>query len=747
MAGLTFSDGAGPALQLVMATLAIACAVCAWRFPTATRRDGLGTSVAGDQVDRRIEQLQDMQWLLRENELRFRSLLDTQADVIMRRDAESKLTFVNVAFCRTFGVPSEDVLGTAFAPSVVEHQAAGSEPGIAAGGGLTLSNIRRFENCVTTIDGPRWFAWQEHDIPTADGQTFDVQTVGRDITLARLAAIELSQARDQAEAANRAKSRFLAAMSHEIRTPMNGILGMAGLLTETQLTPEQQTYTRAVNQSARTLLALIDEILDFSKIEAGKLTLQHNAFGLEACVQNAVELLAPRAHEKGLEIAWTFEPQLCRLMIGDEVRVRQILLNLISNAVKFTERGGVIVTATRGPKMDQVLLSVKDTGIGIAPAALRTIFSEFEQSGEHLGRRLGGTGLGLAISRRLAQAMGGDVTVTSTIGRGATFTAALNLPVSSTEHVTKTDPQCFAEPRSASMPKRAAIVLDRLIERRALATTLEYLGVVAEEIDAEDPSEHFENAAATGQPVDLVIIDGEELPSRGGALLSHARRSAGPLKVRGIVLLSSLGRSSLADFRNQGFDGYLVRPIRRQALDALLRTEATTALPGDSIDPDGTSIATLHPTTVLLPRKRRVLLAEDNAINALLAESVLAKAGCETRLVTNGLQAIETIRASFAGSIPAFDIILMDVHMPELDGLEAAVEITRLAKALAATRPPIIALTANAFAEDRMRCLDAGMSDYLAKPFERAELLTILDHWCQGQSISTAHPTDDEAAA
>ena len=659
-----------------------------------------------------------MQWLLREDEARYRNLLDTQADIIVRRQADGLITFINTAFSRTFGVDAEQAIGMVFEPTVLDREEANGGDGCAG-----HSPARRFVELLDTVDGPRWFAWEEHRAPAADGMSLDLQLIGRDITAARFAAAELAKARDQAEAANRAKSRFLAAMSHEIRTPMNGILGMSGLLMDTPLSQEQRTYLRAVDQSAKTLLALIDEILDFSKIEAGKLTLQAEPFALDNAVQSAVELLAPRAHEKGLEIAWTFDQALPRAVIGDEARVRQILLNLVGNAVKFTERGGILIAVSMGESEGRVQITVKDTGPGIETEALGTLFSEFEQLENSIGRRQDGTGLGLAISKRLARAMGGDIAVSSAPGRGATFTVDLALPPC---------PQARAAipsagPGSAPQATRAALVMDRLIERRALGCALKAAGVAVDELDEVDAVARIEAAAEQGLPVDLVVVDAEEDAAVAGALLACARRCAPGRDVRGIVLIGALARGELRPFRAHGFDGYLLRPVRPQSLLAQLGGHCNRLDEGSDTAPSSAGAAFVHRGP-----KRRVLLAEDNPINALLASSVLDKSNCITRVVPDGRQALEAIKATANNPAERFDIVLMDVHMPELDGLEAARLIRQLGRSMQV--PPIVALTANAFPEDRISCLNAGMSDYLAKPFERADLERVLARWCGAQT-------------
>jgi PAS domain S-box-containing protein len=349
----------GPAHLLLAAAAALAMSTVVWSFrsnhgqerwpaiesPTAAQSsnpavDTKGAQQAfdhtGEHLERRLEELKDVAWELRDNEARYRNLLDTQQDVISRRDDQGQLTFANASFCRIFGVESANVLGSTFAPIVLACDVPG-------GTAKSLPSRHAVQE-VETVSGPRWFTFEEHRVPGADLGCYEIQTIGRDITGQRKFESELADARDQALAADRAKSRFLAAMSHEIRTPMNGILGMASLLDDTRLDLEQQTYLTAIDHSAKTLLLLIDEILDFSKIEAGKLDIAARPFALDDCVQSVVELIAPTAYEKGLELAWTLDPNLPSQLIGDETRLRQILLNLLGNAVKFTDRGGVMVS-------------------------------------------------------------------------------------------------------------------------------------------------------------------------------------------------------------------------------------------------------------------------------------------------------------------------------------------------------------------------------------------------------------------
>jgi len=682
-----------------------------------------------DRIESGLEKLRDIQWEISESEARYRSLLDSQREIIMRRDSGGRLTYVNRAFLQAFGGSDEERLGRQFhLPLLDTRPERGSDdpPSHATG--------RRVE-LVQTIAGPRWIAWEQQTVRDAAASALETQFVGRDVTEEQLFEATLSVARQQAEAASGAKSRFLAAMSHEIRTPMNGILGMASLMQDTLLTPEQGTYLKAIDQSARTLLSLIDEILDFSKIEAGKLQLVETQFSLRECAQSVVELLAPKAYEKGLEIGWAADRAVPDVMLGDAVRVRQILMNLVGNAIKFTDQGGVLVLVrvdgaapTTDPTPEgmaggvRVSIAVSDTGPGLAPELIERLFIEFEQGGAPGARQLSGTGLGLAISRRLARLMNGDIMVDSTPGKGSVFTVRLALG--------RVEPLAPLLPSPVALPPRVLLAFDRELERQALALAFHGSSIPLVECSRADAMNRVDLAAAEGAPFGVIIIDALYGTDGARGLLERASALRPAMVTRGLVLIDPSDRATISAFRHIGWLEYVVRPVRPDSLIARVRSrgQAAVALPkSQDLGPlDALSFSEDLPAQAGF----RILLAEDNDINALLALRVLERAGCVATHVRDGRAAVEAYRATLSGGLPPFDLILMDVHMPELDGL-AATELIKRLDSGARGIPPVAALTANAFAEDRERCLAAGMDDYLAKPFELADLEALLLRWCR----------------
>lgn len=639
----------------------------------------------------RCEELADHVWELKEAEARATSLLEAQGDVIVRRDAEGAITYVNDAYCTLAGASRDALLGSTAATLHVLQQ---GEIAVAHDG------TRIHDQEIMTPGGPRWFAWRDVVVWADDDDCAEVQSVGRDVTDRTATGRALTEARDAAEAANRAKSQFLAMVSHEIRTPMNGILGMADLLMDTPLTPEQATYAKAARTSGEALLSLIDEVLDFSKIEAGKLDLEAKPFALATLVEEVVELLGPRAQAKGLEIGSDVHDKLPEQVIGDATRLRQVLLNLAGNAIKFTETGGISVIVEPGAD-EQIVFEVRDTGIGIAPEEQARIFLEFEQAEGGLNRKFGGTGLGLAISKRIVERMGGSIAIESAPGAGSTFRATVSLKSAS-------ETQSFAPPDLIG--KSVLIVAPQSIEASLTARRLTRWGAdvaVADEMSAV--------AMLAKCRFDVMIVD----HVAGSASTFDTLMPNAP--AQRIVLIAPSERHRLPALKEAGFTGYLVEPVRAASLKARIASMITF----DSMH--------LHPPTEAPRTSARsndranlsILIAEDNEINALLARSLLAKLGHRPTMVTDGAAALDAWRAANCDGAP-FDLILMDMHMPGVDGLEAARRIRAAETADGVARTPIIALTANAFAEDREACLTAGMDGFLVKPLDRQHLAKTL---------------------
>lgn len=689
LAGLAAGFSAGASANFATLTMAALVGGCAFYFVGSLIRQKRQLQ----SLEARIEDLTDQNWELREAAERHRSLTDAQGDFIVRRDTQGRVTYANEAFCRAFGLSENALIGAPLSLGVIEQNAAH----------VTHDGTRAIDEKIKTPAGERWIAWREVTVRDAVSGTAQVQSVGRDVTDRAEAERALIEARNQAESANRAKSRFLAMVSHEIRTPLNGILGMTELLTGTPLTAEQQTYAKAIKTSGDALLSLIEEVLDFSKIEAGRLNLEAQPFELDVLVEGLIELLAPRAHAKGLELAYHIDPRLARDVIGDPTRLRQVLLNLVGNGLKFAVEGGVALRIEPGERDSDVRFSIIDTGIGIAPQVQSKIFHEFEQADDGATRRFGGTGLGLAISKRIVERMGGSIAVESEIGRGATFSFTVALPVAA------------AAVRELVVPdlggRSVVIVSPTRMEGPLLAEQLREWGAQTCLVQEAQVAV----ALIPERGWDVLIVD----RALGAPETEMLARLAQPLVPTRLVLMTANDRHELPAFKEAGYSGYLVRPLRAQSLAARLIRPETAFETG----PDANSLARERSAGQASPaRALSILVAEDNEINALLARSLLVKLGHLPTMARNGAEALDLWLSARASGTP-YDLVLMDAHMPEMDGLEAT---RRIRAAEVNTRTPIVALTANAFAEDRRACLEAGMDGFLTKPLDRDRLVEAL---------------------
>ncbi|MGK5092540.1 response regulator [Deltaproteobacteria bacterium TL4] len=682
----------------------------------------LGLLGIGYGIFRGLEVIEGRQ-LSNEKIRKLSTAVEQSPSSIVITDLQGKIEYVNPKFSQLTGYSLEEALGKN--PRILKSGKVSSETYKALWTDLLAGKEWRGELHNKKKDGELYWEYASiSPIKNEAGEMTHFLAIKEDIADRKQMEAELIQAKEQAEASNRAKSAFLASMSHEIRTPMNGVIGMTGLLLKTELNAKQQEYAETVRLSGMHLLSLINDILDFSKIEAGRMDLEEQAFDLKLCIEDALALIASKAAEKDLELIYLLEPKVPPFIRGDVTRLRQILVNLLSNAVKFTEAGEIMVSLKKlSQTEDSVKLqfSVRDTGIGIPADKKHRLFNAFSQVDVSTTRKYGGTGLGLAISARLTQLMGGEMWVESQEGQGSTFYFTIQT------QETLVEPKIFMDEHLPELQNKQVLVVDdNQTNLRVLTLHCEHWKMVTR---ATTSPRQALDWIESGSAFDVAILD-FQMPDMNGLQLGTEIRKRRAKDTLPMILFSSLTPEEGTEPWSDPFNAHISKPIRESLLFSTL-VELLSGKPHAVLSDELKS----DPHSKLGEKMPlRILVAEDNRINQTLVLALLHELGYLADLASNGLEVLENLKRQ------DYDVILMDVQMPEMDGLQATRQIVKHYPP--EKRPRIIAVTANAIQGDRERCIQAGMDDYISKPIEEKELLSVLERW--GKQIAVPASGQEE---